>query len=95
MVYSIYSKSGGVKNPNKSPMKFSVSLDGRNGWYYYCQAMNASRCQSVSDKQLNKQCERKNKVSNVKFLLEEALNGETELLKIIKLNYKNLTPEKN
>ena len=54
---------GGVKNPNKSPMKFSVSLDGRNGWYYYCQAMNASRCQSVSDKELNKQCERKNKVS--------------------------------
>lgn len=49
---------GGKKNPRNAPMKFSVSLDGKNAWYYHCLASNATRCQSVSDTLLNKQCEK-------------------------------------
>lgn len=50
---------GGKRYPLGSPMKFSVSNDGKNAWYYYCDAMNVHRCGSISDKELNKKCEQK------------------------------------
>ncbi len=49
---------GGKKYPNSAPMKFSVSLDGKSAWYYHCLAATATQCQSVSDKELNKKCEK-------------------------------------
>ncbi len=49
---------GGKRNPGSAPMKFSVSLDGKNAWYYHCLAVTASQCGGVSDTLLNKKCEK-------------------------------------
>ena len=49
---------GGKKNPGGSPMKFSVSSDGKYAWYYYCKARNTHRCAPIVDTELNKKCEK-------------------------------------
>ena len=62
-------KPGGNRNPNASPMKFSITSDGYTGaWYYSCLAATATQCQSLSDKILNKECARKMKVSSCQVL---------------------------
>ena len=50
---------GGKKNPMSSPMKFSISSDGKHSWYFYCLATNATQCHSITDTELNKKCEKK------------------------------------
>ena len=34
---------GGKKFPRSSPMKFSISLDGKNAWYYHCPAATSTQ----------------------------------------------------
>ena len=48
---------GGKKFPRSSPMKFSISLDGKNAWYYHCPAATSTQCQA-GNKVLNQKCEK-------------------------------------
>ena len=77
---------GGKKNPGGTPIKFSVSTDGKNSWYYYCNASNAIQCHSVSDTQLNKQCEKNSFGSKCEILAVGRTikwrNGTAENIKV-------------
>ena len=62
-------KPGGNRNPNASPIKFSITSDGYTGaWYYSCLGAIATQCESLAYQTLNKECARKMKVSSCQVL---------------------------
>ena len=83
---------GGKKNPMSSPMKFSISSDGKHSWYFYCLATNATQCHSITDTELNKKCEKSNGLNEV-FAVGRSIKWKMEQLKY-EIKFKNPTLEK-
>ena len=80
---------GGKKFPRSSPMKFSVSLDGKNAWYYHCPAASSTQCRA-GDKELNRKCEKTSYGSKCEiFAVGRSIKWKNGTAENIKIRFKS------